>query len=189
VSAKSDQKRLVIDTNIARSASETSNPTSINCRKALEAIRDLEFYLVFTPELLAEWNKHRSRFFQSWLTQMFARKLQVQLSNADVHDAKLRADISSFARAEKDALKGEKDEEEMLKDVLLLEAALATDERILSMNEADRNRFKAACEKIKAIREVIWVNPDIDEEACIEWLEKGAPPDEKRCLGYQKETK
>jgi hypothetical protein len=174
--AKRTQKRLVIDTNIARSVSETTNPTSINCRNFLEKMRDLEFRLVISQELLEEWNRHRSRFFLRWLSQMFARKLQVQVN--DVENDTLRSQIEKHASSEKDA-------EEMLKDVLLLEAALVTDKTVVSMNEIDRKRFAEICEHIALIRDVVWANPDITDEKCLEWLEEGAPDDDFRKLGYE----
>lgn len=173
--AKRSQKGLVIDTDIASSASETTNPTSINCRKFLETMRDLSFRLVITQEILDEWDRHRSRFFRRWLLSMFARRLQYQVE--DVENEALREQIEQHASSEKDA-------HEMLKDVLLLEAALATDNTVASMNEIDRTRFANICEHIALIRDIVWVNPDKAEEKCIEWLEDGAPDDDRRKLGY-----
>ena len=74
---------------------------------------------------------------------------------------------------------------EMLKDVHLLEAALATDQTVTSLNEIDREHFQSACDSIDEIRHIVWVNPDKDEEGCLAWVEAGAPPDDHRKLGYK----
>jgi hypothetical protein len=175
VTAKRTNLRLVIDTNIARSVSESTNPTSINCRKFLETVRDLKFRVVVTPELLEEWKRHRSRVFNRWLTAMFARKLGTRLES--VENQALREKIEKYGTSEKNI-------KEMLKDVLLLEAALATDETIASMNDIDRKRFAVITQHIIEIQAIIWVNPDIPDEKCLEWLEAGAPADDFRMLGY-----
>jgi hypothetical protein len=180
VTAKRTNLRLVIDTNIARSYGESTNPTSINCRNFLNSVRDLQFRVVMTDELLEEWKRHHSRIFISWLTSMFARKLVARIE--DVENPSLRAKIEKYASSDKN-------KREMLKDVLLLEASMATDWRVTSMNEVDRKRFKDICEYIVEIEEVVWVNPDIPDENCLEWLEDGAPDDDFRKLGYVKDEK
>lgn len=111
---------------------------------------------------------------------MFARRLQVLLKDDVVINQKLRDDLSSNAESEKN-------EVAMLKDVHLLEAALASDEVILSMNTADRERFSEICEQIAVIRDIVWVNPDKPAEKCLDWLDNGAPDDDFRKLGYQED--
>lgn len=178
--SKKKQKSLVIDSDVASSASETSNPRSINCRQALDKILELQYGLVLTADLQEEWGRHRSRYFRRWLTKMFGSKLQVPLKDDIVINQKLRANLSSNAKSESDA-------EAMLKDVHLLEAALASDETILSMNSSDRDRFKAICEQIALIQNIIWVNPNEPAEKCSDWLDNGAPDDDFRKLGYRDE--
>lgn len=75
-----------------------------------------------------------------------------------------------------DAAEREADRFEMQKDRLLLEAALAADEIVLSINERDRRRFAGVCEAISSIRSVVWVNPDRPADACEDWLKEGASP-------------
>lgn len=65
----------------------------------------------------------------------------------------------------------------MQKDRHLLEAALAADEMILSLNETDRRRFAEACSEIRSIRNIVWSNPDRDEDNCLDWLQRGASPE------------
>jgi hypothetical protein len=59
---------------------------------------------------------------------------------------------------------------EMLKDVQLLEAALATDKRIVSNDDEARRSYKG----IPHVKLVLWINPSRKEETAIEWLNAGA---------------
>lgn len=176
MSDKRKNIKLVIDTNIAQSYSESTNARSIACRAFLNAVRDLEYRIVMSPDLAEEWKRHRSRAFVIWLKGIYSRKLQYDIE--DVENASLREKISQFAPSDKDR-------QEMLKDVLLLEAALVTDERIASMNELDRERFQKISRFIKEIQNISWVNPEIEAEKAIEWLENNAPIEAWRQLGYQ----
>jgi hypothetical protein len=72
----------------------------------------------------------------------------------------------------------------MLKDIHLLEAAMVTDWRISSLNELDRERFALLSKSVAEIRDIVWTNPNAQEENCIEWLKKGAPAEAHRKLGY-----
>jgi hypothetical protein len=81
-------------------------------------------------------------------------------------------------------MSNEKHRDAMLKDVLLIEAALATDETVLSLDEVVRGLFSGLCHQVKQINEIIWVNPVIAEEKCIEWLREGAPAEKHRMLSY-----
>jgi hypothetical protein len=66
----------------------------------------------------------------------------------------------------------------MLKDVHLLEAALATDKRIISNDDEARNSYK----RIPSVRLLLWINPSHQEETAIEWLNAGAKLERRRQL-------
>ncbi|HLN32763.1 MAG TPA: hypothetical protein VK395_33850 [Gemmataceae bacterium] len=70
----------------------------------------------------------------------------------------------------------------VLKDCHLLEAALATDSRIASLDEKARHHCAELAVAIEEMRAIIWVNPDVPEEGAIEWLEQGAPAEKRRRL-------
>jgi hypothetical protein len=79
----------------------------------------------------------------------------------------------------------DKERAAMVKDILLLEAALATDRRIVSLDEKTARRyFKEAAQKIEKLQQLIWVNPNKPEEDAIVWLQNVVPTEEKRMLGY-----
>lgn len=73
----------------------------------------------------------------------------------------------------------------MLKDCHLLEASLAADNIIVSLDDKVRFHFTAAAESVGEIREIVWVNPDKEDEEVAAWLENGAEPEKHRQLGFQ----
>ena len=77
----------------------------------------------------------------------------------------------------------ERDIEALRKDFHLLQAAFATDQIIVSLDETIRRFFKRASQSVGEIQGIIWVNPDRTvEEQPIAWLQNGAPPEGHRRL-------
>lgn len=74
---------------------------------------------------------------------------------------------------------------EMLKDFHLVEAALATDQTVTSLDDIVRNLFASTSRTAGELRSIVWVNPDKTQEQAIAWLENGAKPEKKRILGFQ----
>ena len=66
----------------------------------------------------------------------------------------------------------------------LIEAALATDQRIASLDDRVRNHLKEISQGLNELAAICWVNPEKTAERAIEWLEQGAPADRTRMLGY-----
>jgi hypothetical protein len=84
-----------------------------------------------------------------------------------------------------DTAVSEKQRGEMIKDILLLEAALETDRRVISLDDnTARKYFARAAKTIPKLREIVWVNPDKPKEKPIEWLREGAPAADFRMLGH-----
>ena len=75
--------------------------------------------------------------------------------------------------------------ENILKDVHLVEAALATDHAILSLDESARIGFKRAAKGVGLLRQLVWLVPSSPEHKTVEWLEQGAVPETKRTLGSE----
>ena len=73
----------------------------------------------------------------------------------------------------------------MNKDVHLLEAALATGRIVASKETEAHDHFTGACNHICEIRDMMWVNPVVAEDACAGWLKQGAPVEQHRQLGYR----
>jgi hypothetical protein len=72
-----------------------------------------------------------------------------------------------------------------LKDAHLIEAALISDLRVVSLDETVRAIFRKAAPRVPLLRPVLWANPTKDEEHIIEWLEAGAEDEEVRQLGFE----
>ena len=81
-----------------------------------------------------------------------------------------------------------KEIEAMLKDVHLIEAALATDSTVIALDEIVRALFGAACQTIGQMKSIVWINPDKPEEQILLWLENGAEPEKSRQLGFQQDA-
>ena len=171
-----DSKRLVIDTDVAQaSGSETAtHPRAEHCRDFLQEVLSLGHSVVMTPEISNEWSEHQSRFARRWRVSMDARK-KVYRVNAPA-DEELRDKIKETAT-------NDKEDEDMRKDFHLLEAALATDQTIISLDETVRGCFARATRHVGEIRDIVWVNPErMEEEEPFVWLQNGAPPEDHRQL-------
>ena len=171
-----DSKRLVIDADVAQaSGSETAtHPTSKNCRDFLMVVRTLNYHVVMSTEIRKEWNEHASNFARRWWVSM---KMRNRVCPIDpLQDDKLCTKILCTARSERQI-------ETMEKDFLLLNAALATDQTIISCEKRIRKLFARASKQVSEIQGIIWVNPDrTAEEQPIEWLKNGAPSEKYRQL-------
>jgi ABC-type iron transport system FetAB ATPase subunit len=96
------------------------------------------------------------------------------------------ADVSVVEKLKK-AQMGEKDEAAILKDVLLVEAALATDSAVASLDEEVRSLLRTFASQWGRIKAVAWVNPAKDDDKAIPWLSSGALLEKERLLGYEGE--
>lgn len=172
-------RRLVIDASVGGAAGgkTATAPTSTNCRDFLLAVRRGRYRVVMTAQLRREWDEHKSVFARTWLTAMVTRGdvifLDIPASN------KLRREIEQAGAMRAAEVKA------MRKDFHLLEAALATEQNVISLDEIVRALFAAAAGQVVAIKNLVWVNPDKPEEEAIVWLEKNAKRERKRMLGFR----
>ncbi|MDY6805348.1 MAG: hypothetical protein SXA11_16275 [Cyanobacteriota bacterium] len=176
---KKVSKRLVIDASVARAAGDKDAPTSQNCRDFLTAVKDICHQLVMTPEIKKEWDKHQSTFTQRWRSSMVAKKKLVYQDIAVDND--LWNLIKKYSETEKQ-------QKAMEKDLLLIEAAIATDKIVVSLDETVKELFAKATAEIEVLKQVAWVNPDVGEEEAIAWLKNGADIESKYLLGWQEES-
>lgn len=158
-------RRIVVDTNVARSASESQHPISDTCRRALEAMMQQQHRVVLSATQYWEWQKHQSGFSKNWLARMMGKKLHVVLNPEP--DSGLINQIHALDCTDKVRA-------EMLKDVHLLENALATDHAVMSQETNVLALFIAHATVMHVPRPVAWVNPSDDDNTCIAWLLAGA---------------
>ena len=152
----------MIDASVASAAGLTMKPASRRCREFLQAVLRISHRAVMTPLLRAEWNNHQSLFAARWLAEMTS-KAKVE-SIADVRDEQLRAEVPGTASAQK--------------DLHLIEAALATDKIVVSIDDKARAELS-----VPAAAEVMWIHPVDEGGHVIYWLNKGAEPVDEWKLG------
>ena len=176
-----NSKRIVVDTDIASSASgELVHDTRPKqCRDFLIAITDNKHSVVMTEAIREEWRKHQSKFTRTWLMSMYARRLVSYLEAPT--DTELRQKVELVAASQKKRAA-------KLKDVHLIEAALQAHKIVTSLDETVRQCFHEAASTVVILQHITWVNPCKAEETAIEWLEHGAEREKERCLGYNKDT-
>jgi hypothetical protein len=166
---------LVIDASIAEAAgtSERGHPNAARCRAFLVAVRSICHRMAWSEAIVAEWNKHTRDFAAQWLVSMRnLRKLRrVQ------HEM-----LQELREAIQEHSKNRNVVERMLKDVHLVEAALATDRRVASWDDNARGHFSRLAASFAPLRSIMWVNPVTESEQAIEWLEQGAPDERGRRL-------
>jgi hypothetical protein len=174
--AKKTSKSLVIDASVAHAAGPEGamHPTAKCCRDFLNAVLDICHRLVMTPEIGDEWRRHQSSFARRWRRRMTARK-KVDLHEPPTDDA-LADRLRRLAFTDKER-------ETMSKDMLLIHAALAADQRIVALDDTARRLFSHAAFDVAALRTLAWVNPERIEEKLLDWLQDGAPAEAKRTLG------
>jgi hypothetical protein len=176
-------KRLVIDASVARACGgpQATYPSSVHCRDFLESVLSLCHQVVMTPDIRDEWNRHQSRFAREWLSRMIGKRKLVPLQAQPV-DRMLWKELEDSATTDKQR-------QQIVKDICLLEAALATDKIVISLDDKTaRKYFSQAAQQIQSLhnslKDVVWVNPDrVEQEQPIPWLEEGAPYEENRTLG------
>ena len=151
-------KRLVVDASVAGAASgkEATDLVSIHCTEFLETFRDeCQHHIVMTSDISEEWDKHQSNFATTWLKSMIAKKR--------FNYVKPSVDKALCYKIENTATK-KTEIRDMWKDFRLLEAALATDQTIISLDETIRRHFTRAAQRVGEIRDIVWVNPERTKE-------------------------
>ena len=171
--SSAESKRLVIDASVATSTGERGRRGE-RCQAFLRVMIDETSHrLVMTREIGAEWDVHSHQFARHWRRSMNAKR-RVDRPNVD-HDAVFRQKIERASETEKALVA-------MEKDLRLIEAAKATDNRVVSLDDAARKFFSAASSRVGELRDILWVNPVNDGETPTQWLTDGAPIDEQRQL-------
>lgn len=172
--ATKGSKQIVIDASVARSAGESVHVVSKACRSFLEEVKLVCHRLVMTPDIRDEWKRHRSRFSATWLSSMTARKKVVRL--VAIRNDALRTAIANLQITTKQRAA-------IMKDLPLVEAALASDLTIASRDDEAHTLLRRAAGEIGLIRGVVWVNPVKEDEGVL-WLRAGALASEEKRLGY-----
>jgi hypothetical protein len=125
--------------------------------------------MVLTPPLIEEWRRHQSKFTREWRKSMHARR-QIRIldahENSGLRERSLGPGVDERLRHIR------------LKDLPLIEAALRTDNIVVSLDERARDAFQ-----LRELGVVVWVNPVTESLRMESWLEEGAPAVEEWKLG------
>ena len=172
--ASKRSKCLVIDADVARSCGteEATHLVARKCREFLDGVREICHRVVMTSEISTEWRSHASRYARTWRVSMEARKKVIRVPVYP--DSCLRAGLEANAPNEAGLAA-------MLKDLHLLQAAMATDGIVVSRDDNARVLFRNAAGEVRAIRGIVWVNPVGEADPRL-WLANGAEPDLERTL-------
>lgn len=127
-----------------------------------------------TTDVRREWDDHQSRFARGWRVQMRSRNKLIDPGVSPRNKLRKKLLSSAVKNADREAI---------LKDAHLIEAAIATDSIVISLDETARRLFAEATKTVDALRGIVWVNPENSDEGSIDWLEKGAKAETRRRLG------
>lgn len=166
--AQSVRKWLVIDASVGGMTGGgvvAEDTPQGRCRRCLRAVQAHQYGIYFHPQTWEEWRRHRSEYAKEWLQQMYSRKWITIKRESEIPESVLGVRVQRLVgkRVGPEVL-SEAVCAIMLKDCHLLEASLAADKIIISLDDKVRFHFSAAAESISEIREIIWVNPDKAEE-------------------------
>ena len=144
--SKKRSRVLVIDASVARAAGETEHPVSSACRRFLRAVLEICHRVAVNEEIRAEWQKHQSRFTRKWRRSMAARKKPL----SDIPVVPTGLDLERFAPRHREAVK---------KDLCLLEAALAADCEIVTLDDALCRALASSPAGTRLRNRITWHNP------------------------------
>ena len=137
------------------------------CRMFLEKLHNIientkHIYIVVNNAIKSDRNRHVTRYSSRWLKKIAGRrKLKVveETNKKQINDV-----IAGLQLREKciDAMR---------KDAFLICTALACDGSIISSDDTARNLFSCIISEMKTIGELCWINPLIEEESPLMWIE------------------
>lgn len=175
--------RLVLDVSVIGVAGVKDNALSRNCGNVLKYTKENEcFRIVLSSEIRGEFNRlPNSPLINTWRQVINSQGRWHILKNAE--NEALRRKIRNIRPFQMD----DNDKHAMLKDIRYVEAALLTDQRIISRDDEARACFKNAVEFIPEIIEIMWSNPVIPEDDTDNWLINCTPLEAHRQLGFIKD--
>lgn len=137
---------LVIDTSVICSAGEMEHPVSSACRETLLLILRVCHRVAMTDAIRNEWDKHMSRFSRKWWRAMAARRKAPK----HITSGGVKIDMTGLSQ---------KDQEEIKKDLFLVEAALSADRIIVSRDDSLQVALAKTPQGLKVLHSITWLNP------------------------------
>lgn len=157
---------IVIDADIMRSAGTSEHPHSRAARRLLDAIDEADHRMVQCAPIKKEYDRHQSHYASRWRAKMISRKRWIRWKYTE--DTELRNILVAALPPDSGAK-----EREVSKDAHLLEAAAATDKRIISRDATARNLFRLACPNLGIHKSILWGDSAGAHEKVIQWVSDG----------------
>src|SRR5262249_18952406 len=151
---------LVVDASVASAAGslESAHPRGILCRDFLIAVRGVCHRIAWTEAIQVEWDKHDSLFARQWRFSMLKvdklRRVEAQAAPEIGESIQEQCDKPDILKI-------------VLKDCRLVEAALAPDLRVASLDDRVRAHLTDLAAAVEALRPILWVNPAVAEETAV----------------------
>ncbi|MFX1370008.1 MAG: hypothetical protein ACFFAY_15555 [Promethearchaeota archaeon] len=173
---KIDRRRLVVDACIARSAGGWGAIAEVSqeCRNFLFAMFSNGLRLVMTRPIKAEWDVHKSKWCSRWRGNMGRRGLVCFIQNSE--NPTLWDKI-------KRSKQNPRNISAMEKDFRYIEAAVATDNSVVSTDKEARSAFSKTAKKVNDLKNIVWVDPCLKSDKVYQWISQNAPEDDWRKLG------
>ena len=168
---------VVVDACIARSVGTSEGIASL-CDGLLTAILNSTISVHMCPTMEDEWFRHMNPISRTWYLAMVQRRrmfFEPVPANQPVRQA-----INSLHE-------GHNHKTLMTKDLHLVEAAFAKDNRILSGDGRARHGYHVLSQSCPNLRTILWAH--IDDNACskaaIAWIKLDAPHNDSLLLAYR----
>ncbi|MFN8632808.1 MAG: hypothetical protein U0893_03060 [Chloroflexota bacterium] len=178
-----NRRNLVVDADIVRSAGtvQATHPRSSLCRSVLESIRTAGHSVVLSDALYAEWRRHMSGYSATWLGNMQSASRVVRLKDDELPDLSSLLSHCACGNAQ------DRRVQVMSKDIHLVETALAerAGKAVVSADGVVRRYLLVHVRCDSRIGVVVWVNPEIEDHGCLDWLRAGAKLERARQLRRQ----
>ena len=158
---------IVVDTSVLQAAGGPGRPNLVskNCTEALMTIKK-DFFVACTQDLFGEWLSHKARlsyFSSMWLVDM---RLKGCL-NVVPPPPGLRERLEKCLTDKFGSGVGS------LRDIHLIESAVASDNRIVSRDNTAYIHFATCCDAVPELHDILWANPE--DKDTLQWLKDSAP--------------
>ena len=183
-----NSSQLVIDASIAHSAGESSHPDSVECANFLDRVYEIGYRVVFSIAIETEWERHLTPTSRRWLTAMRRKNRTMLLKDEQLAELTywelVEQAITTWVQNPQHGTR-EAALAAICKDRLLVDAAVVSGKIVASCDQTTRHYLIIAARAVRDVRTIVWVNPLIADDACIDWLLTGAKREQRRWLCNQ----
>lgn len=154
------KQHAIVDACVAMAIGDPTVEQMANARKLIDALATGPVGVCMTDALVAEWDKHASKFMKKWLAKMVSK-------GRTRHERDTR--LSDYRRVLKgvDPTMGKA---AMLKDAHLVEAAILCRAGVLSLDDKQRRYLAGIVPLYPRVGRIQWFNPESDFSDCEAWL-------------------